>query len=718
MKRKYPLFLSTALLFGVVTASTSCSLLNRLFNSITDSMGISLGETSKTCVVGQTFYLKVYMADDDGNKKEYHNFEPYSFWSTNKDIAEVEGGTGLVTCKKAGTCVINYNALGVNSSAIGCTLTVQEKQLVFLKINRFKSKYPVGITKEELRNKLDYSATAVYQNGYEESVTPTINLDNVNTEVLGTYKILFSYTLNDVTKTIEKDLEIANAADIDDRIPLERNINDYTKHSQIPVTGIPNQGKVKELVVPIKFQDSDTYISNYGNVKQDIEKIFYSTNPEVDLGGFESVKTYYEKESKVNGVGSSEKGLVELTGTVSDWYQDSYQSSTYLKDRSEMTDTEKKEATEIALQKRAVDWYFANNPSDNRKNYDSDGDGFLDAVCFVYARPDYTGLGEKKNDFWYHVASQSDQYSNVDNPQMGRRLWTSYLHMYSTKEMLQTRTGKSSYLSERYSGFESFLGAKLNARTYIHEHGHMFGLDDYYSYTTNDDFASGNNMQTNNVGGHDPYSLLLLNWAKPYVPTESMTISIGDVQRTHDVILLSPSWDNDVRSPFDEYVLLELFAPTGLNTYDATIGYSYGDFSTVGLRIWHVDSRLAKRTDTGFSDETYIDPTVGGTYSLVTDNSPEPDNTDSPLYKFDKYQQLYLIRNDKSMTYKETDVNMRTSDYFVEGDTFDFATYSKQFVETGKLNNGKQFKWTVRVDDIYPDGIAGYGVTLTLTKSA
>ena len=716
MKRKYPLFLSTALLFGVITASTSCSLLNKIFNGMTDALGISLAETSKTCVVDQTFILKVYITDSDGNKREYNNFESYSFWSTNPEIAEVEGGTGVVTCKKAGSCVINYNALGVNSSAIGCTVTVQEKQLQTLKINRFKAKYPVGITMEQLRAKLDYSASAVYQNGYEESVTPTIDLHNVNTDTLGTYKIFFSFSLNGVTKTIEKDLEIANAADIDNRIELERNITDYINNSNIPVTGIPTKGKIKELVIPIKFTDSNTYISNYNNVKQDIQKIFYSTNPETDLGGYESVKTYYEKESKVNGVGSSEKGLVELTGTVSDWYQDKYASSVYLKDEEDMTDTEKLEATELALEKRAVDWYFTNNPSDSRKNYDSDGDGFLDSVCFIYGRPDYTGLGEENNDFWYHVASQSNQYGNIENPQLGKRLWTSYLHMYSTKSYLETRTGKSNYLADSYA-FEGYVGAKLSARTYIHEHGHMFGLDDYYSYTTQDYFASGNTMQTNNVGGHDPYSLLLLNWAKPYVPTESMTISIGDIQRTHDVILLSPNWDNATRSPFEEYILIELLAPTGLNTYDATVGHRLGDFSTVGLRIWHVDSRLAKKTDTGYSDQTYNDPKAGGQYHLITDNSPEPTKTSDPLHKFDKYQQLYLIRNNKSMTYNQTKVDMKTSDYFVEGDTFDFASYSKQFVETGKLNNGQQFKWTVHVDDIYPDS-TGYGVTLTLTKSA
>ena len=706
MKKRYPIFLSAALLFGVVTASTSCSLLNRIFNGITDAMGISLAETNKTCVVGQTFRLVVYITDDEGNKREYTNFESYSFWSTNPEVAEVEGGTGVVTCKKAGSCVINYNALGIESSAIGCSLTVQEKQLVNFKINRFKSKYPVDITIEELRAKLDYSASAVYQNGYEESVIPSVNLDSVNTSIIGSYPIYFEYTLNGVTKREDKTLEIANASDIDDRIPLERNITDYIRNSNYPVTGIPTQGNIKELVIPIKFTDSDTWISSsgYNNIREDIQKIFYSTNPEVDLGGFESVKTYYAKESKVDGIGSSDAGLIQLSGTVANWYQDTHESSEYLKDLEEMTSDEKKELTEIALEKRAVDWYFANNPTDSRKNYDSDGDGFLDSVCFIYGRPDYTGLGEKKNDFWYHVSTSNSQSGNIDNPQ------------YSTETMLRTRTGKSDYLATSYH-FESYAGATLSARTYIHEHGHMFGLDDYYSYSTSDSFASGNTMQTNNVGGHDPYSLLLLNWAKPYIPAESMTISIGDIQRTHDVILLSPNWDNDARSPFDEYVLIELFAPTGLNTYDATIGNRYGNFSTVGLRIWHVDSRLAKKTAKGYEDTTYVDPTAGGTYSLITDNSPRPDDTDDPLLKFDKYQQLYLIRNDKTMTYQQTEGSLKESDYFVENDTFDFASYSKQFVETGTLNNGQQFKWTVHVDDIFPES-GGYGVTLTLTKSA
>ena len=729
MKRKVPLFLSAVVLFGVVTTSTSCSLLNNILNVFTDTLGISLSVKKMDCVVGQVFKIKVYWSSD-GSNEEYTNYSDDAWSSTNTNVATVTND-GTVTCHAVGSCSIKFKALGIEESSISCSVKVQEKRLTDLVISRLKTKYPVSDTPYDIKTKLDYSISAVYQNGYKEPIKPKkINASEVNTTVKGDYRIIFSHSLPGGTEiSKEATISIVDPSEIDDRVELERDVNDYISNSVIRVTGYPHKGTIKPLVIPIKFTDSDTWITpqGYSNIREDIQKVFFSNDTTNDIGtyGWESVKTYYEKESKVDGLASEEAGLISIDGVVSNWYQDTKPSSYYLTTSTEMVGSREVElgpsSKEQMLEEAASDWYFSTTGED-RKDYDSDGDGFIDAACFVYARPDYSTLGESKNNFWYHVASNSGQTPNMASPTLGRRLWVSYSHMYPEirgdsiyHRIVKERTGKSDYIQSNNDFAPS--GTKLSARTYIHETGHMLGLDDYYSYTTSDNFASGNTMQTYNVGGHDPYSLLIYNWAKPYIPTESTTIQIGDIQSSHDVILLTPEF-NEEKSPFDEYILVELFADTGLNEFDSKYSSVDGTISTQGVRIWHVDSRLIQYKSSTKIGEIVTDPLdISSTVELINDNSPNSP-TWTGLEEYDKYQLLYLIRNDKDMSYTETkNKNFVESYYFTEGDVFTLEDYNKQFVENNKLNNGKTFNWTISIGSIEPTS-TGYSTTITLTKTA
>ena len=728
MKRKLPLFLSTALLFGVVTSATSCALLKPIFDAVNNALGISISITNKKAVVGEIFKITVYLKDADGNNKEYHGYAVDSWKSTNTNIATVSP-EGEVTCLSAGSCTIKFKSLGLESGSIDCTLTVYEKELTDIQITRLKTKYPVDTTPYDIQSKLQYSLAAIYQTGYKEAVRATsIDTSKVDTTVKGNYNISFTYEFNSVSKTKSATISIVDPSEVDEKITLERNIDDYTNNSLIPVTGIPclpESKPVKAVLIPIKFTDSDNYVDSsfgYKNIKEDAQKAFFSANPQDDFGspGWESVKTYYEKESRLNGLASGEAGLLNLEGEVSDWFTDTYASSYYL----EKDENGSPSAKEENLQRRAVDWFFSTTGK-NRKDYDSNGDGFLDAMMFMYARPDKQVLKEKDNIFWYHVAYNSGQKPNISNPQLGRRLWVSYSHLYPENSsraagaLAKERTGKSTYngVPGNFAGCDyAPLGTKLTARTFIHETGHMIGLDDYYSTTTADSFASGNTMQTNNIGGHDPYSLLLYNWAKPYIPTESTTIQLGDIQSTHEMILLSPEF-NESLSPYDEYVLIELFANNGLNEFDSNYTVVDGTIDTQGVRIWHIDSRLARAEGSGeFSSTLVTDPKDSSKVALITDNSPNAPTFDG-LEEYDKYQELYLIRNDESYKYTDTTSGRFVeSYYFKEGSTFSLDKYSKQFVNGSTLNDGRKLNWTVSIGAISPTE-TGYSVTINLTKS-
>ena len=137
--------------------------------------------------------------------------------------------------------------------------------------------------------------------------------------------------------------------------------------------------------------------------------------------------------------------------------------------------------------------------------------------------------------------------------------------MYSSDKASQ-RTGKSSY------GNGDTRYCNVDAHTFIHEMGHVLGLQDYYDYDGIGTAVGGFTMQDNNVGGHDPYSVIAYGWAQPYIPTNTVTLTINDFQSSHDVVLLA---NHTVNSPFDEYLLVELYTPTGLNKFDTDYRYKY-----------------------------------------------------------------------------------------------------------------------------------------------
>ncbi len=358
----------------------------------------------------------------------------------------------------------------------------------------------------------------------------------------------------------------------------------------------------------------------------------------------------------------------------------------------------------MTLVESATNWYFTNNPSESRKDYDRDGDGYLDGVMLIYGAPDYATLGNNDYDnLWaYCYWLQDTSNNNNTNPGPNVFFWASYDFMYDSSKA-SVRTGKSSY------GNGDCSHASIDAHTYIHEMGHVFGLDDYYDYGSNNySPAGGFSMQDYNVGGHDPYSVMALGWADPYIPTQSCDITISAFQKTHDLILLTPSW-NSYDSPFDEYLLLELYTPTGLNALDSTYRYdsSYPQGPNVaGIRLWHVDARLAyctSLTSQGYPTYAYskitTNPAYNATYGITHAFSNTVGNADygsvlgSSYYN---YHLLSLVRNNTS-TGVNTTSKLSSSDLFRNGSSFSMSTYSSQFVKSGKLNSNVSLGWSFSV---------------------
>ena len=279
--------------------------------------------------------------------------------------------------------------------------------------------------------------------------------------------------------------------------------------------------------------------------------------------------------------------------------------------------------------------------------------------------------------------------------------------MYGS-EVVASRTGKS---NTKYGGGDT-SHCSIDTHTFIHEMGHMFGLEDYYDYSKNNySPAGGFSMQDANVGGHDPFSSFALGWGKAYIPTTSITIDLKSFVQSGEMIILSPSW-NTGNSAFDEYLIIEYFTAEGLNALDTTYAYMKSARKTYptgtknsGIRVWHVDARLLyTRTGEWSANNVTTNPKeTGGRVTLMMMNTYY-DNTEqslaycSPLgVNYANYNLLQLIRNDKTATYKPKNY-VKDSDLFHMGDTFSMDAYKKQFVNSNKLNSNKSLGFTFTVN--------------------
>ena len=475
---------------------------------------------------------------------------------------------------------------------------------------------------------------------------------------------------------------------------IGKNYRDLNLNNVYNLDCCPSTGNAKLLVIPIWFTDSSDCIlpSKRENVREDIQKTYFGSPSDT---GWHSVKSYYEAESF---------GKLNLSGTVSEWYECGKPSSAFA------SQSNGKEAT-LALLPEAVDWYFANHTSDARRNYDSDANGHLDGVMLIYAALDY-GTSKRGNEtnLWAYCSwlqHRHDQESNLLNPTPNVFFWASYDFMYDSVKALE-RTGKP------YGGGDTSRLA-IDAHTFIHEMGHVFGLVDYYDYGEGKRSpAAGFSMQDQNVGGHDPYSVMAFGWADPYIPESSMTITLRPFQENHDLLLLTNKW-NEYNSPFDEYILVELYTPTGLNEADSI--HQYGNKCAQGpmksgLRVWHVDSRLVECLTVVGGNPVYSDSNITtkplkekgknqGVALAFSNSFNSPDYGTILGSSYDNFDLLRLIKNSSSSTLADTD-NLKAADLFSDSKgSFNATSFSKQFPKGEKMNDGSTFAWTFDYEIAY-----------------
>ena len=324
------------------------------------------------------------------------------------------------------------------------------------------------------------------------------------------------------------------------------NVDDVTMVcSDLQSNYAPSKGEVKMLVIPIAFTNSakdggSSYYTDWTTTSVNRLNNFY-------FGKEDSLASYYATASL---------GNLSVKGMIAPVYQNStIKTSTILNDSS----FEKL----FDLIENAIGWVQDTLTDVNWAEYDLNQDGCIDNVHLI---TNYTS-DEWNTPLWPHMWN-TGRKGTVERP-----------------------------LADVYS--ISGIGFVDDAITAIHEQGHIFGLDDYYDYTgassgTGVDYIGALDMQSYNCFDWNSFSKLSMGWVKPYVingEADVTTINIKAASINGDCILIPADYSTWNGSAFDEYFLLELFAPYGNNKKDWS-DYSSRLGKKSGIRLYHVDARV------------------------------------------------------------------------------------------------------------------------------
>lgn len=431
-------------------------------------------------------------------------------------------------------------------------------------------------------------------------------------------------------------------------------------------------GEQKMLIVPIKFSDGPSWTST---MLSNLNTVFFG---ESSSTSWRSVKTFFEESSY---------GKLTITGEVMDVlnvnltvarFNQNYNNNSYNYDPGDYIG-------ELFYNKMS-------GQTNKLKEYDQDKDGFIDAVAFVYSNS-YSSSNNSAYWAWCYSASFD---ASINAPTVNNYMWASY-----------------EFMNDSYGSVNAPKG--LEAHTYIHETGHLFGLDDYYCYDDDTpwDCAGDRDMQAYNIGDHNIYSKLALGWVNPYYVKDTCDITLRSSAKFGDAILIKDNWNKTI---FDEYILIEYYTPEGLNEQDSKYNYDSRNkmYAGSGLRIYHVDSRLVRdaqmnemtgRVSNGGFSSTYIEnntiigPSNSVSYSYLT-TAQNPEKT-RLLHLIDSGNRNTLsaglstsssssIKIDASRTlWTEGQTFSATSAYFANGnDTFNDGTKVGYTVNVKETKDG------------------------------
>ncbi|MBQ2740945.1 MAG: hypothetical protein IJF39_04945 [Clostridia bacterium] len=529
------------------------------------------------------------------------------------------------------------------------------------------------------------SMYAAYQSGTAKVITDKSLINTRFYDKNQAYKtVVFTYAEDGEEVSVTYDIKYYTVTEYEGQTTAYDN-NDYFANTGNSVQVLPNKGTVKMLVIPVWFNDSNLFF-NESQKEQIIEDIEYTVNGNRPSSELKSLKQYYEAQSY---------GAITMDITVSEFYH----TSTSYQDYTD--NIEGKVGNVYTLGTNAIEWYFANYTEEKFEEYDLNGDGYLDGAILYYASNYYGADSDKNRTTAFSIKTHSSYecaFNTLSFCPVGG--------LYGLDYKKPTGQLTSSDLSATYSN--AFIDS---ARTTIHEVGHMFGNVDLYEDQFADERYSPAGsfiMQDRNYGSHDPYHVNRIGWSKPdiyasndYQLGEKITILLDDFQSSGQNIILTNTW-NSSNSLYDEYLIVELFAPVGINEFDSKV--TFANRLTSGIRVWHVNSILTDVYDGGNKTSQILNT---GRYELSYSNNDVTSEFDL----------VHLIRNNPNEPYNTGSGPQTGGVLFEQGDSFDMQTFKSQFINEDKLDNGEKLGWAFTVERIYENEDGTYSAVITLERT-
>ena len=443
-----------------------------------------------------------------------------------------------------------------------------------------------------------------------------------------------------------------------------RNYHEYSNVYPYNFKHTPASGDTNVLVLPVAFKDSkgDTL-----KVLTDLNKAFNGTGKDT---GWESVSSYFKK--------SSYNTFTPTFEIASEWIQLDYTTKQV---------GQSNEQTTISIVKEAVEKFKKSYDGDFTK-FDKDENGYIDSVFVIYASNNYSVLGDYSQDnLWAYCFSIQDDNPDLNSPNPNMFVWAAYDFMYSD--------GNGSSLID------------IDAHTYIHEFGHSLGLDDYYDYNNGRTSPAGCfDMQDMNVGDHNSFSKFALGWSKPYVVygNSEITITTSAENKNQSIIIPTGGYEGWNKSPFDEYLLLELYSDSGVANFDANnktySGYPTG-LTDTGIKLYHVDARLYEHgiRNGALTNRGYENGINSNYYYTVAANNTSGGDYQTTITEAKNFDLLHLISASGSDRFARNNM-VNNNDLFKEGDSFSMTNFSSYFPNKGKMNDNSELNISFTIKEL------------------
>ena len=419
----------------------------------------------------------------------------------------------------------------------------------------------------------------------------------------------------------------------------------------------PSIGDINILVVPIEFND----VEPFTNEKLININLAFNGDPNNnnETTYWESVKSYYDKSSYHN---------LNFNFDIADTFSPSISSLEFVNLEKNGSINGTNTILDELYYKLTI-----NNKKVDYQDYDNDLDGYVDGVWLIYNAGTYRQV-YNQNYFWAYTAWR-DLESNKNKP---------VINSFANCSQIFLNEGRNS------NG--------VDTHTLIHETGHLLGLDDYYSYDGNVSPSGGKMMMDLNIGDHDSYSKYALGWVKPEIIKNEGIYTLRSFTETGDFLLI-PS-ESYYDNPFGEYLLIEFYTPTSLNSLDSQIPYGDGldlMYQNYGIIIYHIDARLI---EVNYNYYNYLNLYE---YKLPNSNSNRfiqvgSSNTES--YSATGYSLITLISNEYRTLNDE--IIPFDNTLFYEGDSFSFSSYEAYFPNS-QFNDGSSCSYNIEITNINED---------------